>query len=149
MIYDGENIKRNILTWSREAFRKRITSISNITDAYGAVVDHFTLRIDTTRVHARGRAFLINARKFPRTFTVYHAFGSTSWWASNEICQAGTHSMVVDVSTLTIRSAWRRTTGVWLYGVCCVRENCIKQPTYATVANISSFVLVKLLVRRI
>lgn len=48
MIHDGENIKRNILTWSREAFRKRITSVSNIADAYGAVVDHLTLRIDTT-----------------------------------------------------------------------------------------------------
>ena len=70
------------------------------------MIDHFAMRVDTTRVHARGLAFLIDTCKFPRALGVYHALGSTGWWGSNEIRQTGAHSMVVHISTLTIWSAW-------------------------------------------
>lgn len=64
MVDDQANINRNILTWSRETFDERVTGISNIADAYRAVVDHLALCVDTTRVYTRGSASFIDARKF-------------------------------------------------------------------------------------
>lgn len=52
-MFDGQaDRRRNILTWSGETFGKRVSGISNVADANGTVVDHFALRVDTTRVGA-------------------------------------------------------------------------------------------------
>lgn len=64
MVDDEANINRNILTWSGETFDERVTGISNIADAYRAVVDHLALCVDTARVHTRGLASFIDAGKF-------------------------------------------------------------------------------------
>lgn len=64
MIDDQANINRNILTWSGETFDERVTGISNIADAYRAVIDHLALCVDTARVHTRRPAFFIDACKF-------------------------------------------------------------------------------------
>lgn len=105
-------MKRKILTWSREAFGKRVTGVSNIADAYGAVVDHLALGVDSARVHARRRAFLIDAREFSGALGVHHALGSTTRRGSDEIRQAGAHGVVVHVSTLAIGPARSRATRV-------------------------------------
>lgn len=131
MIDDQANINRNILTWSGETFDERITGISNIADAYRAVIDHLALCVDTARVHTRRPASFIDACKFSWAFAIHHALRSTVRRGSNEICQAGAHSVLVHGSTLTIWSAWGWITRVWLFYGSCSGESQIKQPKYA------------------
>lgn len=76
------------------------------------LIDHFALGADSARASAGRRASLIDAREVQGALAVHHALGSTVWRVSNKILKAGAHSVVVDVSTLTVQS-----TGGWSAGV--------------------------------
>lgn len=108
----NENIRRKVLTWSREAFGERVAGVSVVAGANGTVVDHPALSVDAAGVRARGRALLVDARELQGTVVVHHTLGSAVRRVSHEIREAGAYCVVVHVSTFTVGSAGGRVTRV-------------------------------------
>lgn len=84
------------------------------TAANRAVIDNFASGIDSTRTWTRIYTFLIYASSGSWTLGANNTFRSARGWAANVGFQAGAHSMIINIATLTIWSTWRRTAGILL-----------------------------------
>lgn len=119
--------RSKVLTWGGETSHKRISGITEIANADGAVIDHFALGAYSTRVRAGRGTFLIDASKVRRALAVYHAFGATVGRAADKIRKTGTNGKTVYISTLTVWSTGRRAARI------CFWQDCMEKSVYAQV----------------
>jgi hypothetical protein len=94
---------------------ERISSKARYTAANGIVIYDSTVRIESARCHIRStriQAFLIRTRFILRTFGTDHALWSAHRWSSYVIRLARTNCVIIDFTTLTVRTARGRLTWV-------------------------------------
>lgn len=100
-------LRNNLRTLtSRETSREWITSVGRRTATNWIVVDHSTLGSNTTRTGAWISTFLVEACFTRVTVGVDSTFWSASWRTSQITNNTRTYSLVIYLTTLTIRSTW-------------------------------------------
>lgn len=81
------------------------------------MIDHFAVGIQTARASARIHALLVHARPCQRAIGGAQALGLTIRRLAKVARQARANRLRIDVSTLAIRAARRRITGIrhWIF----------------------------------
>lgn len=90
-----------------EANGKWIAGIAVPAGADRTVFDDFAICVSAAGAGTGILAFLIHASKRERTIRARHAFGTTSWWATDICQQARTDRLIVINATLTVGPARR------------------------------------------